>query len=91
MDTASAALALYVWSRLRATRWRIAVRALAPIAVAAVFVLGVGLALHPGVALRSSFNRATLHSMTSQAANGAIDFARSTRAVARQIRSSVTS
>src|ERR1041385_3166594 len=90
-DTASAALAIYVWSRLRTTRWQQHVRSLAPIAVAAVFVVGVGLALHPSGSIRSSFNRAALHRMTTKAAADAIDFARSTRAVARQIRSSVTS
>lgn len=89
VDTASAALALYLWSRLRGKRWQ-HVRTLAPLAVTAMFVVGVGLAVRPGLGVRSNLNRSTLHSITTQAASRALGFARSTRAVAHQIRSSVT-
>jgi TRAP-type uncharacterized transport system fused permease subunit len=90
-DTASAALAVYLWSRMHTTRWRVGLHALAPLAVGAVFVVGIGLAVRPTTSIRSTFNRAALHTMTRQAAGGALEFARSTRAVARQIRASVTS
>lgn len=90
-DTASAALAVYAWSRVRRTRWQAGVRMLAPLAVGAMFVVGIGLAIQPTTSVRAPFNRAALHSMTSQATSGAMQFARSTRAMARQIRSSVTS
>jgi VanZ family protein len=90
-DTASAALAIYVWSRVRTTRWQQYLRSLAPVAVAAVFVFGIVLAVHPRTSLRSTFSRASLHTISVRAADGALEIARSTRAVARNIRSSVTS
>src|SRR5712691_3684752 len=79
VDTASAALAIFIWSRVRRTRWRAPVRQLAPIAVAAVFILGVGLAVRPSLTQPTG----------STLRNAALDFARSTRDVARQIRSTV--
>jgi VanZ family protein len=88
-DTASAGLAVCLWARLRTTRWQSSLRPLVPFAVGAVFVLGVGLAIRPAATLPSNFSRAALHSMKNEAANGALEFARSTRAVARQIRSTV--
>jgi VanZ family protein len=91
-DTGAAALAIYVWAGLRTTRWRAVLRPLAPLAVGVVFVVGIGLAIRPTTPLRSAFpnlNRAALHNVGSQAATSAIEFARNTRAVARQIRSTV--
>jgi VanZ family protein len=90
-DTAAAAFAVYVWARLDTTRWRGSLHTLAPLAVGAVFVVGIGLAVGPTTAIQSTFNRASLRSVTTQAATGALELARSTRAVARQIRSSLTS
>ena len=39
MDTASAALALFAWARVRSTRWQAYLRPLAPLAVGAAFAL----------------------------------------------------
>ena len=47
LDTAAAGVALYLWGRLRATRWHAPVRLLAPIAVCAMFAVGIGLAARP--------------------------------------------
>jgi VanZ family protein len=87
LDSASAALALYIWSRLRTrSRVRLHLRRLAPLAIGAVFVFAVALALRPSsVRLPESVSRTSLRN----AAHTAIDLARSTREVARQIRSSV--
>ena len=85
-DTACAAIAVYAWTRVRTTRWHVYLRPLAPLAIGAMFVLGVGLALRPSVPLRSSVSGATLRGVTSQVAHSAIDLARSTRDVARQLR-----
>jgi hypothetical protein len=89
MDTASAALALYVWSRLASTPWRTYVRPLAPLAVGVAFVLGIGLAVPRGGALPTGMDRTTLHAMTADVAQGALELARSTRNVARQVRSTI--
>jgi len=79
VDTASAALALYIWSRVRGSQWHVRIRQLAPVAVAAVFILGVGLAVRPSLTQPTG----------STLRNAALDFARSTRDVARHIRSTV--
>ena len=79
VDTASAALAVYVWHRLKSTRWHVRMRQLAAVAVAAVFILSVGLAVRPSL----------MQPTGSTLRNAALDFARSTRDVARQIRSTV--
>jgi VanZ family protein len=84
VDTASAAVAVFVWGRLGIIQWHGRVRALAPVALAAVVVLGVGLAVRPSLTRPTDLNRSTLRS-------AALDFARSTRDVARQIRSTVAS
>jgi VanZ family protein len=86
MDTAYAAVALFAWTRLRATSWRAPLQAAAPLAVASVFALGVGLAVWPSVALPRDLARPSLHSV----AEAARDVARSTRDLARQVRSGVT-
>jgi len=79
LDTASAGLALYVWHRLKSTQWHVRIRQFAPVAVAAVFILGVGLAVRPSLTQPTG----------STLRNAALDFARSTRDVARQIRATV--
>jgi VanZ family protein len=83
LDTAAGTLALYVIARLRATSWNACVRSLAPVAVAAAFVLGIGLAARPGLPseLRTTSFRTAAHS--------AIQLVRDTRDAARQFRSSV--
>jgi VanZ family protein len=86
VDTAAAALALYAWTRFRPTQWHARIRQFAPVAIAAVFVLGVGLAVRPSLNRPADLNTNTLRS----AAHTALDFARSTREVARQLRSTVT-
>jgi VanZ family protein len=78
VDTASAALALFIAARRPQLRFRV----LAPAAIALLFVVGVGLAIRPSL---PSPQGATFR----QAAHTAIDLARSTREVARQIRSTV--
>jgi hypothetical protein len=91
-DTACAAIAIFAWTRVRTTRWRTYVRPLAPLAIGVMFVLGVGLAMRPSAPIRPSvvgFSGTTLRSMTSQVAQGALEIARSTRNVARQLRSTV--
>jgi VanZ family protein len=88
-DTVSAAVALCVQSRVRTLRWPSYVRPLAPLAVGAAFVLGVGLAFQPGMALPSEVNRSAVRGVTTQVAQRALDFARSTRNVARQVRSTL--
>jgi VanZ family protein len=88
-DTACAVIGLFVWTRLETTRWHTWLRPLAPVVVGAMFVLGVGLALLPGAPLPSGVGGATLRSVTTQVAHRAIQLARSTRNVARQLRSTV--
>jgi VanZ family protein len=88
-DAACAAIALAAWTRVRTTRWRAYVRAAAPLAVGAAFVIGIGLAVRPGVSLSSDVNRPTLGSIATEVAHGAIQVARTTRNVARQFRSRV--
>jgi VanZ family protein len=83
LDTASAALALYVFARLQATRWQSFARTLAPLAVTAAFVIGVGLAMRPALP-------PTLHSTALRtAANHAIQLVRDTRNAARQFRATI--
>ena len=87
-DTAFAAAALYVWSRLRAAAtWRTPLRLAAPIAVATMFVVGVSLAVWPALSVTREFERPSLRSVPSQVAHTALDVARSTRNLARQFRS----
>jgi VanZ family protein len=90
-DTAFAAAALYLWARLRAAiTLRIPVlRVAAPITVAAMFMLGVSLAVWPALSAASEFERPSLRSVPSQVAHTALDVARSTRNLARQFRSAV--
>jgi len=47
LDTAAAALAIFVVTRIRASRLRSYLRVLAPAAVCAGFAIGIGLALRP--------------------------------------------
>jgi VanZ family protein len=49
LDTAAAALALWLFTRLRATRLQPAIRLASPLAVGAAFAIGVGLALRPAL------------------------------------------
>ncbi len=86
-DTAFAAVALYAWARFRATiTFRTPVlRAAAPFAVAAMFVVGVSLAAWPALSAAREFERPSLRSV----AHTALDVARSTRDLARQFRSAV--
>src|SRR5215471_4038095 len=49
LDTLSAALAIYVFARLRTTRYQSLIQSLAPVAVGAAFVLGVVLAARPAL------------------------------------------
>jgi len=88
-DTACAAIAIYAWTRVRATRWHASLRPLAPLVIGAMFVLGIGLAIRPSAPSYPGGSAATLRSVTSQVAHGAIDLARSTRDAARQLRSTV--
>jgi VanZ family protein len=90
-DTAFAAAALYAWACLRAAiTVRIPVlRLVAPLAVAAMFVVGVSLAIWPTLSLAGEFERPSLRSVPSQVAHTALDVARSTRNLARQFRSAV--
>jgi VanZ family protein len=89
MDTAFAAVAVLAWGRLRATSWRTPLRAVAPLAVAAMFVVGVVLAVYPSVSVPRDLNRPSLRSVPGQVVNAARDVARSTRDLARQLRSGV--
>src|SRR6185436_9595279 len=59
VDTASAALALYVWGRVRTVRWHMRLRALAPIAVGLVFVLALGVAIRPSLMRPAGVSSAT--------------------------------
>jgi VanZ family protein len=77
LDTSAAMLAVYAMNRLRATRWRAYVRIVAPAAVAAAFIVGVGLAARP-VAL-PNVHAATLRA----AAHSALQLARDTRKAAQ--------
>jgi VanZ family protein len=88
-DTAFAAAALYIWSRVRTTpilRTSL-VRKVAPLAVAAMFVIGVSLAVWPALSIVQDFERPSLRSVPGQVAHTALDVARSTRNLARQLRS----
>ena len=80
LDTLSAALAIYVVTRLRASRIRPLVRSMAPLAVSAAFVLGVGLAARP--LLPAPLHTTSLRSV----ATNAIQLVRDTRNAARQLR-----
>jgi VanZ family protein len=51
LDTLSAALAIYVFARLRASRYQALVHSLAPIAVGVAFVVGVALAARPALSM----------------------------------------
>ena len=83
LDTASAAVALYVVARLRATPWHAFAHGMAPTAVAAAFVVGVGLGMRPALP-------PGVHSVTLRAvANHAIQLVRDTRNAARQFRSTI--
>jgi hypothetical protein len=84
LDTASAALAIYVITRLRATRVRPVVRALAPLAVSAAFVVGIGLAARP--LLPVPLHTTSLRSV----ATSAVQLVRDTRHAARQLRTSAS-
>jgi VanZ family protein len=86
-DTAFAAAAIYAWSRVRATPWRTPLRLAAPLAVAAMFVVGVSLAVWPALSLTRDFERPSLRNVPGQVAHTALDVARSTRDLARQFRS----
>jgi VanZ family protein len=89
-DTASAALALWLRSRLSQTRWQAALRTLAPAAVGAAFLLGIGLAIPARIA-PTGVQGLGLRSFTSQAAYHALQLMRDTRDVARHVRSTVLS
>src|SRR5260370_31129326 len=69
VDTASAALALYAWTRVRSTQWHGRMRALATVAVGAAFMLGLGLAIRPSLSRPTDLNGNTLRS----AAHTALD------------------
>jgi hypothetical protein len=91
-DTAFAALALFGWARLRQTSLRPTLRALAPMAVAAMFAVGVGLAVYPTtqtVKFLHDPDRPSLRNVPTQVALTARDVARSTRNLARQLRDGV--
>lgn len=88
-DTAFAAMALFGWARLSTTSWRAPIRAAAPMAVAALFLLGVALAAWPNLSLPRAVERPSLRSVPSQVALTARDIARSTRDLARQFRDGV--
>jgi VanZ family protein len=90
-DTACAVIALFAWSRLARMRWHAYVRPYAAAAVAALFVVGIGVAVLPGLSLATGVSRASLHAVTMDVAHGAIELARSTRNVARQVRSTLAS
>src|SRR5439155_1680525 len=49
VDTAAAAFALYVWTRVQRMQWHARIRQFAPVAFAAIFVLGVRLAVRPSL------------------------------------------
>jgi VanZ family protein len=85
LDTASAALALYAWSRFSTSAVQLHLRRVAPVAIAAVFLLGIALAVRPSVHLPTAVSGTSLRN----AAHTAVDIARSTREVARQLRSTV--
>jgi hypothetical protein len=51
LDTLSAALAIYVFARLRTSRYQALVRSLAPVAVGVAFVVGVALAARPALSM----------------------------------------
>jgi hypothetical protein len=87
VDTAAAGIALSVRVWLMATPLRTSIQVLAPLTVAAVFVVGVGLAVRPGLALPRDVPRPSLRAMSNQVGNTALELARSTRDLARQVRS----
>jgi hypothetical protein len=62
-------------------------RLAAPLAVAAMFLVGVSLAVWPALSLARDFERPSLRNVPSQVAQTALDVARSTRNLARQFRS----
>jgi VanZ family protein len=90
MDTLFAIVTLYAWNRLRATTWRTPLRMAAPLAVAAMFVVGISLAVWPGLLLARDFERPSLRGVPAQVAHTALDVARSTRDLVRQVRSNVS-
>jgi VanZ family protein len=89
-DTASAALAVSVWSRLNLTRWQAWLRTLAPAAVGAAFLFGIGLAIPARIA-PTGVQGLGVRSFSSQAAYHALQFMRETRDVARHVRSTFLS
>jgi VanZ family protein len=89
VDTASAALALFLWARLRSTPLQAPIRALAPVAVVAVFAVGIGLAIPRTLSFPVDVERPSLRAIPTQVAHTALELARSTRAALRQARSAV--
>jgi VanZ family protein len=59
LDTLSATIAIYLFARLRTTRYRSLIQTLAPVAVGAAFVLGLALAARP--ALSAALGELGLH------------------------------
>ncbi|MGI9145235.1 MAG: VanZ family protein [Chloroflexota bacterium] len=66
MDTASAAMAVYAWWRIRTTRWHAYLRPVAPLAIGGLFVVGVGLALLPAGPLCCDAKGPALHSVMTR-------------------------
>ena len=96
LDTLAAALAVLVWdrlqhlSRLDGRPWPLVGRlgrALAPVAVAAAFALGIALATHPQLSRPPELTRAAVRALPTQVGRTAVQLARSTRDFARQVRS----
>jgi VanZ family protein len=89
-DIAFAAVAIVVWARLRVIMLISApMRAVAPVAVAAIFALGIGTAIYPSLPRVRDPDRPSLRSVPGQVVLTARDVARSTRNLARQFRDGV--
>jgi len=79
-DTFSAALALYLWPRF--ARWRPRWAALAPVAVATIFLVGIALLIRPHLSRSPDLNRTSIRAVSTQVLTSARDVARQIRAAA---------
>ena len=79
-DTVAGSVAVLVWQALLRSRANAMVRAFSPVLVGGMFVVGTVLAVQPHVPIA----RPSVRALSSQAAHGALDLARSTRAFASE-------
>jgi VanZ family protein len=79
-DTVAGGVAVVAWQALLRSPANSMIRAFSPVLVAGMFVVGTVLAVEPHL----SISRPSMRALSTQAAHGALDLARSTRTFASQ-------